>query len=560
MSTLSILTRFILVKTSPAGLSNHEVKARLARFGPNALPDKSVRHPLFIFLAQFKSALVYILLAAAYISYWSGHLLDAYVILSLVLINTLVGFYQEFKAEKSIGKLKEMIVEFALVRREGQNLKIPSKELVPGDIVILREGDKIPSDCRLLTIKDLEVNESLLTGESNPITKTLEIYPLGTTLADQKNMVFMGTTVTRGSASAIVVYTGIHAALGQIAKNLQVVKTTEDHFKKKTNTLAIQMSGVAIFTTLLTFIIGYFWRGFEFAEIFVFSIASLVSGIPEGLPVVLTVVLSLSATRMARRNAIIRRLSATETLAVVDTIITDKTGTLTTNQMTATHLSLSVEPPRTIESIPHTHPHFELINTCLLGVGGSTNTDPTEAAIAQIPSLWHHEHSAKFSSKVELIEELPFEQIHRYKAALLSTKKFGTIACVMGAPESILKLAKELKPSDKSKILTHLDELTKLALRPVSIAYVKLNSTTKTLSHKDLKDLEYLATVGIIDPPRPDVGHAISAAARAGIRTIMATGDHPNTALAIAKQINLVDETTSADNVLTGTQIDAMDD
>lgn len=336
------------LKTSPAGLSNHEVKARLALFGPNALPDKSVRHPLFIFLAQFKSALVYILLAAAYISYWSGHLLDAYVILSLVLINTLVGFYQEFKAEKSIGKLKEMIVEFALVRREGQNLKIPSKELVPGDIVILREGDKIPSDCRLLTIKDLEVNESLLTGESNPITKTLEIYPLGTTLADQKNMVFMGTTVTRGSASAIVVYTGIHAALGQIAKNLQVVKTTEDHFKKKTNTLAIQMSGVAIFTTLLTFIIGYFWRGFEFAEIFVFSIASLVSGIPEGLPVVLTVVLSLSATRMARRNAIIRRLSATETLAVVDTIITDKTGTLTTNQMTATHLSLSVEPPRTI--------------------------------------------------------------------------------------------------------------------------------------------------------------------------------------------------------------------
>lgn len=558
--TLNLDSVYSGLQANADGLNDLEVKARFARFGPNALPDRSARHPLYIFLAQFKSALVYILLAAAYISYWSGHTLDAYVILSLVLINTAVGFYQEFKAEKSIGKLKEMIVEFALVRRGGQSLKIPSKELVPGDIVILREGDKIPSDCRLLTIKNLEVNESLLTGESNPVTKNLEIYPLGTTLTDQKNMVFMGTTVTRGSASAIVIYTGINAALGQIAKDLQVVKTTEDHFKKKTNLLAMQMSGVAIFTTLLTFIIGYFWRGFEFAEIFVFSIASLVSGIPEGLPVVLTVVLSLSATRMARRHAIIRRLSATETLAVVDTIITDKTGTLTTNQMTATHLTLGIEPPKTIDSIPSTHPHFELINTCLWGVGGSANTDPTESAIAQIPSLWNKEHSAKYRDSVKLLEELPFEQIHRYKATLLTTKKFGTIACVMGAPESILKLSSKLKASDKSVITAHLDQLTKQALRPVSLAYVKLSSTTKSLSHKDLVDLEYLCTVGIIDPPRADVAQAIASARRAGIRTIMATGDHPNTALAIAKQIGLVSDDTKPELVLTGTQIDDMTD
>lgn len=551
---------FSSLKSDPEGLSGREAKTRLAHFGPNALPDKSVRHPIFIFLAQFKNALVYILFAAAYISYWSGHLLDAYVILSLVLINTIVGFYQEFKAEKSIGRLKEMIVEFALVKRGGQIIKLPSKDLVPGDIVILREGDKIPADSRLITIKDLEVNESLLTGESNPVAKNLTLYPSNTTLADQKNMVFMGTTVTRGSASAVVVYTGLNAALGQIAKDLQVVKTTQDHFKKKTNTLAVQMSGVAVFTTILTFIIGYFWRGFEFAEIFVFSIASLVSGIPEGLPVVMTVVLSLSATRMARRNAIVRRLSATETLAVVDTIITDKTGTLTTNQMTATHLSLGTELPTLLDYIPHTHPDFELINTCLLGVGGSTNTDPTEAALAQIPSLWHKEHSAKFASSVSLLEELPFEQIHRYKAALLSTKKYGTIACVMGAPESILKLSPKLKASDKTTITSHLDQLTSDALRPVSIAIVKLPKSQRTISHKDLIDLEYLATVGIIDPPRPDVAQAIESARRAGIRTIMATGDHPNTALAIAKQIGLVDPSTAPELVITGAQIDAMTD
>jgi len=558
--TLKLELIFSSLKTDLNGLSVGEAKSRFAHFGPNALPDKSVRHPLYIFLAQFKNALVYILFAAAYISYWSGHLLDAYVILSLVLMNTIVGFYQEYKAEKSIGRLKEMIVEFALVKRNGQILRIPSKELVPGDIIILREGDKVPADCRLHTLKDIEVNESLLTGESNPVAKNLDLCPLNTTLADQKNMIFMGTTVTRGSASAIVVYTGLNAALGQIAQNLQVVSASEDHFKQKTNALAIQMSIVAIFTTILTFMIGYFWRGFEFTEIFIFSIASLVSGIPEGLPVVLTVVLTLSATRMAKRNAIVRRLSATETLSVVNTIITDKTGTLTTNQMTTTHLSLGTDSPKTIQTIAHTHPLFELINTCLLGMGGSTNTDPTEQAIAQIPSLWHPDFSLKLNNGVKLLEELPFEQIHRYKAALLSTKKYGTIACVIGAPESVLGLSSKLSLGDKSVISTNLDNLTKQALRPVTIAYLKLSASTNSLSHKDLKNLEYLCTVGIIDPPRPDVSQAIASANRAGIRTIMATGDHPNTALAIAQQIGLVPANSSPDQVVTGAQIEEMND
>lgn len=559
---------FSSLNSTQNGLTSAQVLTQRHAHGLNALPTQSTRHPFLIFLSQFKSVLVYILFAAALISAWSGHLLDAYVILSLVLINTIVGFYQEFKAEKSISQLKEMIVEFALVKRNNQILKIPAKDLVPGDVILLREGDKIPADARIITLKDLSVNESLLTGESLPVKKKLDLLAKETPLADQKNMLFMGTTVTFGSATALITATGSNAALGQIAKNLQVVTVVEDHFKKKTNTLALQMSGVAVATTILTFIIGYFVRGFAFAEIFIFSIASLVSGIPEGLPVVLTVVLSISATRMAKRNAIVRRLSATETLAVVDTIITDKTGTLTTNQMTATHLSLGLDQPVAIGDIAKDNPLMNLLTTCLKAWGGETATDPTEQAIAQLPSLWGNQTMIKPSS-AKLIDELPFEQIHRYKASLLKTKEYGSIILVAGAPEMVMQHSTSIATGHKSLKLTashrsqltgSITGLTSQALRPVGLAYLKLSHHTTTLTHASIKDLTYLGTLGIIDPPRPEVKEAIKDAQRAGIRTIMATGDHPNTALSIAIQIGLLPPNTPASAVVTGSQLDEMTD
>jgi P-type Ca2+ transporter type 2C len=264
-----------------------------------------------------------------------GHTLDALVIAILLAINIVVGFIQEYQAQKAISRLKSLIIPVAKVRREGRIIQVESSFIVPGDIVLLSAGDRIPADARILKETLLEVSESMLTGESLPVTKTSSALPESNPLADRKNMLFMGTFVTSGNAEAVVTQTGISTELGRIAQDIGAIKPQEEHFDKKMKELTIQMSFIALTTALVTFAVGYFVRGFQFAEIFTFTVAALVSSIPEGLPVVLTVVMALSAFRMSKRNALVRKLSATETLSVVDTIITDKTGTLTTGIMEA---------------------------------------------------------------------------------------------------------------------------------------------------------------------------------------------------------------------------------
>lgn len=335
--SLSIDEVFEKLASKEDGLQ--DIESRLKEYGFNEIPEKKGSHPVVIFLKQFHSILIYVLIVASIISYIFKHFLDVYVIVSVILINATMGYIQEYRAEQAIKALKKMMVPTAKVLRNGELLLINSRELVPGDIIILEEGDRVPADARLITVTKLRTIEAALTGESIPISKDIKILAKKTPLADRKNMVWSGTFVVSGYARAIVTATGINTISGKIAEEIEKISKTKGHFELKIDTLAKQLGLIAAASAFTTFSVGFFIRGFEFAEIFLFTIATLVSGIPEGLPAVLVVVLSIGAHRMAKRNAIIRRLPATETLGVVTVILTDKTGTLTKNTMTVENIT-----------------------------------------------------------------------------------------------------------------------------------------------------------------------------------------------------------------------------
>ncbi|MGK7390613.1 MAG: cation-translocating P-type ATPase, partial [Candidatus Cyclobacteriaceae bacterium M2_1C_046] len=316
------------------GLSSEEVKKRREKFGENKLPEKGKKTALMIFIKQFKDFLILILFIAAAISWYVGEMTDVYVILGVILFNAIMGFVQEYKAEKAIESIKKMVKHTTTVIRNGEKKQVDAKEVVPGDIIAVSEGESVPADARLISIKNLQTIEASLTGESEPSTKETEQVDKDTPVADRKSMIFKGTQVGRGTGKAVVTGTAENTEIGKIASSLQEMEKTTSAFKNKTNTLAKIMAGVAITTASIVFIIGYFFRDYEFNEILLVTIATLVSSIPEGLPVVISIVLAIGAKRMAKRNAIIREFTATEMLGSVTTILTDKTGTITQSILT----------------------------------------------------------------------------------------------------------------------------------------------------------------------------------------------------------------------------------
>lgn len=575
------------------GLSNSEAVKRIEKYGRNRLPDPSQRSYLKMLINQFRNTMVYILIAAALISYYYDHLLDVYVILVVIAINTVVGFFQEFRAEKSVQALKQLMIPKAKVLRGGQTEEVSAHELVPGDVIILEEGNLIPADSRLIMIKNFQTTEASLTGESLPIDKQLDPLPDETPMAEQKNMVWTGTMVTRGNAQAVVVATGLSTVLGQIADNLKEIKETDDHFKVKSNRLAKQMALVAIGTTILTFLVGYYIRQFPFDDMLMFAVASLVSGIPEGLPVILTIVLAMGAQRMAKKNAIVRRLSATETLAVVDTIVTDKTGTLTQNVMTATVIQLPYQPVMsaayqndkvnlTQDDQQPTHKHYPLQK--LLDIAGFCHSvnrqlmpdetvsyigDPTEASMVKLADGAQASPSY-VQNKLHLVDDLPFSQDHRWRASLVKYPDRQEIFAV-GAPEALLKQCSGiLMPDHKTHQLEsrHVDDineqikgLSDQGIRLLATAYREAGESGGNFDHDQIKGMTFAGLIGIVDPPREEVKAAIEASKSAGITTIMATGDHPRTAVGIAKQIGLIPEAAIAEEaVLTGNDIEKLSD
>ncbi len=558
------------LNTSEKGFSSEEAEKRLKVSGLNEITKKKKTPTIFIFLKQFNSPLIYILLIAMIISFVFEHIIDGYVILAVVLINASVGFVQERKAEKTIDALKKLIISYAKVYRDNQLIKIPADKIVTGDIIFLEEGDKIPADARLIEIKNFKTQESSLTGESFPVEKTLKTLDRETILTDRKNMAFLGTIVVSGTAKAVVVETGDQTEIGKIAESIQEIVQPKMHFNEKVNQLAVQMATLAIIGAGLTFIIGFFIYKLEFFEIFLFTIASLVSGIPEGLPAVLIIVLAIGARRMANRNAVIRHLPAVETFGVVTVIATDKTGTLTQNSMTVEEIIIlgdnfqvtgnGWEPLGKFykDKIPINPLNISVLKKILnisalcnqgnlIRKGNEYNIvgDPTEVALLVLSKK---AGIRKEQLDEKIIDDFPFNSKLRLRATLVKNKdkkqiySIGAFETIIEDSFYILKDDKKIRFLDKEKtnMLENANELARKGLRVLALAYRDVPANIKSISEKQINNLIFVGLVGMKDPPRENVRESIKKARNAGIRVIMKTGDYKETAIAIAKEIGLI--------------------
>ncbi|MBS3085121.1 HAD-IC family P-type ATPase [Candidatus Pacearchaeota archaeon] len=571
---------FSEILTSEHGLTIGQAERRLEKFGANEI-EKSRKNPrIFILLKQFNSPLIYILLLAMIIAFIFEHFVDVYVILAVVLINAGIGFIEEKKAEKAIDALKKMIVSYAKVYRSNTWLKIPASQLTPGDIIMLEEGDKVPADARLIEEKDFRTQESSLTGESFPEDKNLKVLSERVAIADRKNMVFMSTFAVSGTAKAVVVATAEQTAIGQVAKSLQEVIQPKLHFQEKVSQLALQMAIFAILGAFLTFIIGYFFRGSEFIEIFLFTIASLVSGIPEGLPAVLIIVLAISARRMAKRNAFVRHLPSVETVGVVTVIATDKTGTLTQNSIVVEKIINSENEiditgdgwlpigrfminknPINPLVFPITEKLIHISALCnkskLLRQDGNYEVigDPTEAALLVLAKKAGLSREELVNNE-KIIDDFPFNSDLKFRASLIKTKSTGKKQLyVVGAFEAVIHRSEHiLNEGGKIKLTKNISEqflkkaeqLSAKGFRVLALAYKDIPVTTNSVNQELVNNVVLVGLVAMKDPLRPEVKKAIEKARNAGIRIIMKTGDHKETALAIAKEIGLVGAKTKA--------------
>lgn len=581
---------FIKLKTHRSGLSDAEVVERRKMYGWNELPEIRKKHWFLILLKQFKSLLVLILFVAAMISIATGHAVDMWVILAVIVVNAIIGFVQELKAEKAVASLKSMLVPQAKVIRNGISQNITARELVPGDIIILEEGDSIPADARIIESKNLRAIEASLTGESVPINKREDSLPEETLLADRKNMVFKSTFIAAGYALAVVTGIGLQTAIGDIARSLGDIKTVKTNFQRKVETLARQMAVISILSASLLFIISYFFQQAKFEEILLISIAALVSAIPEGLPAVLSIVLAIGANRMTKRNAIIREFTATESLGAVTTIITDKTGTLTQNTLTVrnvfipfegewqvsgegwspvghfTHLGTVID----ITQYPLLRQSLEIAAVCNNAQVNHNKTkdlyelvgDPTEGALHVLARKANID-----TTHVLKTDDLPFNADIKMRASAVQHKG-GKYYYIVGAPEKVLDKTSHidsgdgLKPIDdelKTELRTKIEEWSGQAMRVIALAWKQ--SHTEHIVEHDIDQLVLAGLVGMIDPPRPDVLESVLACQGAGIRVIMATGDHINTAIAVAKATGIVEAQDSSKNIaLTEQQLLLLDE
>ncbi len=588
-----------------SGLSNEEALARTAIHGPNELSGKDKNNPLLDFVRQFKSVLVYILLTAAGISYIFDHKVDTYVILFIVVANALIGFVQEYRAQQSIAALKKSLVQKATVLRSGEMVEVEARELVPGDVIIVEAGMFVPADARIIECTNLDAVESSLTGESLPVHKQSDPVAKDSALADQRSMLWMGTMISKGVGRAVVVATGNNTTLGAVAEMLEEVETTESHFQQRARTLAIQMGSIAIATTTVIFFVGFFVRDIPFDEIFFFAIAALVSGIPEGLPAILSIVLAVGAYRISRHNALVRTLPSAETLGVTTTIVTDKTGTLTQNVMMVEQVvcegagriikvsgvGWESSGEFLVDGVPLAPLESRSLSKLLHIAGKGTSAhvsrkeqtgefvvagDPTEAALSVLahkaglvdPILFAHER---------VLREIPFSSETKRRATLVELREQGEgydnfhDLYVVGAPESVIAASTEhlteggthrLSHEVREHYLKQVEHLSHQALRVIALAYRTLPKGVSEISDGDVGDLVLVGLVGMKDPVRPEVPDAVARAHGAGIRVIMATGDHKATAFAIAKEVGIISDHNALlrDSVVDGVELETLSD
>lgn len=588
---------FEALGTSREGLDEEEARRRLEEYGPNEIREERRVTPLQLFLGQFKSILVIILIASAlvssYISMTKGEpYTDTYVIMAIVVINAILGFFQEYRAEKAVEALKRMVTPKVAVVREGHERLVDSREIVPGDIIILEAGNRVPADGRLLEVHSLQVDEAPLTGESTPIQKKVSILAEEVPVPDRSNMVYMGTLITGGRGIAIVTSTGMETEFGRIAEMVQTIEVGEPPLKRKMEKMGRQLAAISIILCIWVFLIGLFIHWLDFETLFMTSVSLAVSAIPEGLPAVLTITLAFGVSRMAREKAIVRRLASVETLGSTTVICSDKTGTLTKNEMTVRRIALQ---GRIIEVTgagyspkgaflhdgvpidPLEDPDLELF--LRIGVlcsdahlyhgeeGWAIFGDPTEGALvvaAAKAGLWKEELEKEYPR----VDEIPFDSIRKKMTTIHETSKKSRVAYVKGAPEVIVERCtyivvdgsrRRLTEGDKRWILSTTREMASDALRVLAMAYKELPHHLEEFTAEEVESgLIFVGLVGMIDPPRDEVPYAINLCRLAGIKPIMVTGDHRLTAVAIAKQIGMLGRDEEA--VLTGGELDEMSD
>lgn len=561
--------------TSVDGLSTAQAKERLDAYGYNELDEGEKRSLLSKFIDQFKDLMIIILLVAAALSIITEGrhgLTDACIIFAVVVLNAAFGVYQEGQAEAAIEALKNMSSPMARVRRDGNVVEIDSRELVPGDIVLLEAGDVVPADMRLIEAASLKIEEAALTGESVPVEKDItETVEAEAGIGDRVNMCYQNSNVTYGRGTGVVTNTGMYTEVGKIADMLANADESQTPLKQSLEQLSKTLTYLIIAIALVTFLVSVFIRGEQPLEGLMVAVALAVAAIPEGLPAIVTILLSLGTTTLAKRNAIVRKLPAVETLGSTEIIASDKTGTLTMNQMT-------VEKVYTNGQLQNADTELGADNTTLRIMTFANDTkvdpdgkligDPTETALVQF-GLDHNFDVREVLKSEPRVAELPFDSDRKLMSTIHKEPDGSYFVAVKGAPDQLIKrvtrieINGEVRPitdEDKQAILAVNKDLAKQALRVLIMAY-KTTSEIPTLESEVVEsDLIFSGLVGMIDPERPEAAEAVRVAKEAGIRPIMITGDHQDTAEAIAKRLGIIDPNDTEDRVITGAELNELSD
>lgn len=569
------------LNSSLEGLTTTEATARLEQYGPNELTAAAHISPWAILLEQFKNILIIILLIATALSVFFGHGVEAVAVMVIVLFAVILGFVQEYRAERAIDALRQMAAPTATVLRDGQETEIPARDLVPGDVILIHMGDRIAADGRLIEVANLQVEEAALTGESLPIEKhTADLAEANVPIGDRRNMVYAGTAATYGRGRAMIVATGMNSEFGKIAQLLQTVETGKTLLQENLDRVGQTLARVALVVVILIVAIGLL-RGEDLIDMFIFGIALAVAAVPEALPAVVTISLAIGVQRMVKRNALVRRLPAVETLGRTSFICSDKTGTLTKDEMTVRRvyvegqlMNISGAGYQPTGQISHNGSDAKLSSNAELffkaaalaadthvvqEADGQWNVkgDPTEGAMVVAAAKAGMDKPA-LDRQYPRQQEIPFTSERKRMTTLHDGNGKGLTAYSKGAPEIILDTCTlyqtaagpvALGPTEKTALLDVAREMASDALRVLAVAY-KPNAELATAE----QEMTFLGLAGMIDPPRPEVKEAIQTCEAAGIQAVMITGDHPLTAQAVGRELGLL----KRGQVVTGTELDGM--
>lgn len=573
------------LNTQSSGLSGDEAQRRLKIYGPNALEPAKKSNFFFLFFRQFNHLLIYVLITSAVISAVLSHWVDMGVILGVILVNATIGVIQEGKAEKALDAIRHLLSLQASVMRDGKRMVVPAESLVPGDIVFLKSGDKVPADLRLIEVKSLQIQEAILTGESLPVEKSILPVNAQAELADRTSMAYSGTFITYGRGIGVVVATGGNTEVGRIGVMLTKVPDMTTQLLQKLNRFTQWLTVIILTVAGITFSLGMLFRGYPIREMFMAAVGLAVAAIPEGLPAVITITLAIGVTRMAARHAIVRRLPAVETLGSVTVICTDKTGTLTLNELTVQNIITSghrfyvsgvgygdngdfILNNKVINSDEYVDLE-QIIYAAVLCSDAelfhvqdewSLHGNPVDGALLSL-GLKASLDTSLLKKDYPLTDSIPFESEHKFMATMHHDHAGKGYIYVKGAPEQILArcstqlLHGQLVPLDKEYWITQIESLAKDGQRVLAIAMRETSAEHHDLFFNDVEnDLTLLALFGLLDSPREDAIAAIADCQTAGIRIKMITGDHAVTAKAIAARLGI----KNSEEVISGHELDKL--